>query len=206
MTMPMIINWGSIEAKINDCVENGSGRDKAKKFMDKAKKTGGVTTESGDHIIGAKEMREAVNGMVKIVKSETSGWPGGVAEAASTIGADAPIVANLNAYPSYGQTRIPLSFHTDLSRIGLYDGARNYLLYNVIAAWNNGWHADNVVYGVKSNGKWGWSLSDYPGDGYMQKAINTFNSTYGGKYHCRAKLSPVYDVRTVGNLKQFRKK
>lgn len=202
--MQMIINWGSIEKKTKECINNGSGKEKGKKFVDKAKKTGGVTTESGDHIIGTKEMKDAVRGMKRIVQSTTSSWPGSVASDAATIDSDGGISPNLSAYPRYGTTKVPMSFHADLSRIGYYDDADNAVLYNVIAAWNNGWHAKNPVYGISSSGRWKWSLTDYAGDHYLQKAVQEFNGSYGARYHCKATLSPMY-TGGGSNLKQFRR-
>lgn len=195
--MGATINWGSINAKTNSCIKSGSGKKKADEFIAKAKSTGGVKTSKGDLIVGAKEMAEAANAMTSIMAKSTSSWPGSLAEAGASLGVDGGISPNPN-----GKSIVNLSFKAELSRLGLYDGAKNAMLYNVIAAWNNGWHAGRPVYGLDNNNRYKWSWTDYPGDHYLQRAVDEFNSTYGGKYNCRAILSPMYNG-SGGNLKQF---
>ena len=76
----------------------------------------------------------------------------------------------------------------------LDDGNMGYGVDNIVALLNNGYHAQAYVYGYwDTAGKEIWSRKDREGLGFMQTAINTFNTDIGSKYGCTAKLSEKYE-------------
>lgn len=223
-------NWASIERKTDESIKSGSGKEKKDKFLRDAKLKGGKKTKSGDLIVGAKDMQTAANAMIRLVKSNTAGWPDSVAANAASIAVSGGISPNLG-----GDTVVPLSFTDSLMRAGLWGGGLNsgefpeenerYIpktaksksdpamhhgvnyspAINIIAMFNAGWHAKNHMYGTwPSRGVYVKSRKDYDGDHYLEKAIEAFNGKYGGKYNCTAKLADIYKSRRQRGLAQYR--
>ena len=202
-------NWASIEAKAQKAIDKSGTVDK---YMMDAKMKGGVKTASGQRVIGVSDMQEAANAMIKIVAQNTSGLPSSVASDGASLTINGGISPSL-----HGETKVGLSFAADLSRPGLhrldsfdvYPGSSHkgegyQPIYNIIALFNNGWNASNYVYGEwTSVGAWVRSKKSGPALQFMQKSRDTFNSSIGGKYNCKARLSPMY-TGGGANLMQFR--
>lgn len=63
---------------------------------------------------------------------------------------------------------------------------------NIVAIFNNGYTADNKVYG-HWHGKYISSLDKRQGSFFMQKAVDEFMAKYGSKYDVTVSLDPLYN-------------
>lgn len=93
--------------------------------------------------------------------------------------------------------RIDVWFDTDLSRTSLYNidpetGIKRYTgdgVDNIINLFDKGYSAAHTAYGYwESAGKYTVSRMNRPRLGFMEEAIDFFNSTKGKDYKCFAKL------------------
>lgn len=104
-------------------------------------------------------------------------------------------------------------FEDNLRRESLDDGINGYTgegIDNIVALFNNGYHASDYVYGwwdghqatastlfrsgsdIKANYAWVRSQKDREGLHFIQQAVDDFNGNYGAEYHVTATAGDVY--------------
>lgn len=161
------INMDSISDKIKSYSNSSEGKEKIKRTID-------IST-----------INEATQELVNMIKDNL---PLSIRDNVKIICSD-PDEVN-------GIWRVEINFDAEsVFRSSLLDdGNMGYGVDNIVALLNNGYHAQAYVYGYwDTAGKEIWSRKDRAAEGFMQTAINTFNTDIGIKYGCTAKLSEKYE-------------
>lgn len=188
----MGINMGSIMAKVNAFAKSSAGKRRIAAATGGAGGGGSVNLEER-----RAEMIAAGQEMVALLRQHASGagLPASVMDHIESFIALAPIIDD------DGSGSLAITMTSNPSRPSLYpekyDGA-----YNIVAIFNNGYEASNVVYGrpeVEVEGQlsidgffYAKSKQHRDGLGFMQDAVADFNAKFGGKYNVKAVLSGMY--------------
>lgn len=202
----MNINMSSIMSKTKAFSESPEGKRRMKACLEKYEKEGRASTGAGDKLITEKMMWEAVSKFIHVMKTAAADY-------------DLPesVMAHINGIESSGYiTKLPnnegyeihLSFSGDLHRDSLDNDLGYEGVDNIVALFNNGYHAKNYVFG------W-WNGHKATGDGvlrsgvgsdfayirskkerealrFIQQAVMDFNAGYGAKYGVIAVESTIY--------------
>lgn len=202
----MNINMSSIMSKTKAFSESPEGKRRMKACLEKYEKEGRASTGAGDKLITEKMMWEAVSKFIHVMKTTAADY-------------DLPesVMAHINGIESSGYiTKLPnnegyeihLSFSGDLHRDSLDNDLGYEGVDNIVALFNNGYHAKNFVYG------W-WDGHKATGDGvlrsgvdtdfayvrskkerealrFIQQAVMDFNASYGAEYGVTAVEGIIY--------------
>ena len=182
-----MIDAGAIMGKLQAYADTPAGKRKIKTFLNEARGSG-KTLASGKRIAGPREMSRMANALVDIIRQKL---PQQIASAGMTLTASAPVK------DSDGSYSVTLSFSTEaLHRDSLENDEHEYPgIRNIVALFNNGYHAKDYAYGWWNGHKptgaaiafslpgepyaWVRSRKDREGLYFMQEAVEAFNALYG---------------------------
>ena len=182
-------------------------------YIESCKNKGLKTTASGAKIVNEPEMIKAANILADSIISAASMFdiPETVMQNIKSISATKPYFGIDKKY------HIDLFFTDDLSRESLYSDVYEGIV-NIIALFNNGYLAQNLVYGfwdghrsitnsnilrspVGSNFTYTSSKISRPALQFMQYAVSDFNSKYGNKNGVVVILDDIYsEIPTVSSI------
>lgn len=192
-----MISNDMIMSKLQAYANSTSGKKKMKGCIDDVRKSG-KGLASGDKIADINTMSIMANDLVEMIRQRL---PASIAEVGGALVAHTPV-----RHPD-GSYTVTLSFsgrsaHRDslLNSLG-YDG-----IDNIVALFNNGYHAKNYVYGWWDVKGVGVSRSLAADDDYtrirsrkerealqfMQDAEAEFNTKYGAEYNVIVQLGSDY--------------
>lgn len=196
----MAINEADIMGRLQAYAKTAAGKKRMKECIENAQNTG-KPLASGTVVIGKTKMTEMANAFADMIRRRL---PESISEVGNTLSVSEP---TKNPDGSY---EVVLCFdHNALHRDSLesdfgYDG-----IDNIVALFNNGYHARNYVYGWWNNhkpsgesvyrsgigeGDYAWVRSKKEREAlqFMQDATSEFNSTYGTKYNVTVQLGIDY--------------
>ena len=202
----MNINMGSIMSKMRAFSESPKGKKRMKACLEMYEKEGRASTAAGDKLLTEKMMWEAVSKFIHVMKITAADYdlPESVMEHINGLESSGLITK----LPNDGGYEIHLSFSGDLHRDSLENDLGYEGIDNIVALFNNGYHARNYVYG------W-WDNHKATGDGvlrsgydskfayvrsrkerealrFIQQAVINFNANYGTEYGVTAVESAIY--------------
>lgn len=186
-------------AKLQAYASTAAGKRRMKDYINDARDNS-RRLASGQQMVGPKQMAEMANALVGIIRRKL---PQQIAEVGNTLVASAPVK---NPDGSYSVT---LSFSTEALHRDSLDNDLGYEgINNIVALFNNGYHAKNYVYGwweghrpigeAISRGlgdedyAWVRSQKEREGLHFMQEAAEEFNAAYGVKYNVFVQLGSDY--------------
>lgn len=191
-------------AKINSFLQRwantAEGKERIKAFVIKARLSG-KPTASGETLVGDREMRAMAADFISILQQN---MPAQLEGAASTL--DYSNVRQIND----GYLEIVISFDPDaLHKESLYDEGYPKGLENIVALFNNGYHAKNYVYGwweghsptgtalersSSDDGDFAWVRSRKEREplNFIQDTVAEFNARYGTKYGATVEVGSDY--------------
>jgi len=194
-----MISESAIMSKLKAYANTPSGKRKMRACINEARDSG-KRLASGEVVVGPKQMTEMANALADMIRARL---PESIAEVGNTLKVIPP---KKNADGSY---EVVLRFDTDALRRESLDNDLGYDgIDNIVALFNNGYHAKNYVYGWWENhSPTGDAVArSLPGDEYawvrsekereplqfMQEAAAEFNSIYGAKYGVIVQLGSDY--------------
>lgn len=189
----MKINTGAIMGKVGNYVSSSAGR---KKISNSLNGTGSGNS-CGDLELRRLEMIMAGREMVALLRQHaaSAGLPASVMSHMESFIAGAPMIKD------DGSGSVAISMSSDPSRPSMYPEKYSGI-NNIVAIFNNGYDAGNVVYGkpeVEIEGQlsidgffYTKSKQHRDGLGFMQSAVAEFNAKCGGKYNVTAVLGGPY--------------
>lgn len=199
------INMASIMNKVGAYSRSVNGKLRMQECIQNYTKEGRQKTEAGGRIISDADMLIAANKMIEFLRG-----------AAMACGLPASVMRHFDSLEASGIEKMPdgssvvyVRFGGDLHRESLYpegyDGVNN-----IVALLNNGYHARDYVYGSwDGHSPTGESIMDLTrttdfsayirsrkdreGLGFIQQAIQNFNSAYGSEYNVTAVAGDDYN-------------
>ena len=195
-----MISDSDIMKKLNAYAKTPTGKKRMGTCLKKAQETG-KPLASGEVVPSKKHMSEMASALVEMIRRR---FPASIADVGNTLTATKPI------RKSDGSYEVTLKFdHGSLHRDSLendlgYDG-----IDNIVALFNNGYHAKNYVYGWwnghrptgesvyrsgSTQGEYAWIRSEKEREAlqFMQEAVEEFNTVYGSKYDVTVQLGSDY--------------
>lgn len=194
-----MISEVEIQRRLNQYVMTEAGKRKIDACIREHRQTGRPLA-NGEIVIGPKEMTEMADALIGMIQRRI---PEAIAQAGQTLRSTQPVKRADGSY------RVEVRF----DKAALHrDSLENDLGYegidNIVALFNNGYHAKNYVYG------W-WDGHSATGDGvlrsgpsgdfawvksrrerepllFMQEAVDEFNTVYGDRYHVVVDLASDY--------------
>lgn len=207
----MSINMSSIMSKVTAYSNTKECQERMDDYIDQCIAVGRTETYSGETIITTQVMHRAA---IKLVQ--------GIIDAAASCDLPPSVMRNISSLSctapydtGNGEYRVDLFFTDDLSRESLYSDMYDGVV-NIIALFNNGYLAQDYVYGwwdghkqtgdnniLRANAfddfAYARSKLYRPALQFMQAAINDFNDKLGNLYHAVAILDDIYtETPTVG--------
>lgn len=172
----------------------------------------GKRTAAGSEVLTITDMSVKADELVLSVKRAAQGF---AAESGAIYGIPPHVMAEIDTLSHTAPTELPggdycvdLYFAGNLHRDSLDDSYSG--VDNIIALFNNGYHASNYVYGFwdghsytgeynalrsgfGNNFAYVRSRKDRPQLHFMQAAVNDFNRNYTARYGAKAVLSDEYE-------------
>lgn len=190
------VNIGKIMNKVNHFSAQKSCRERMKNTIDRYRIAGVGHSKAGDKITTEKDMTKAAETLIEALRSVASSYdlPESVLSHFDSLRYSQPVVSGDYA-------KVDIRFDDDLHRNSLYPEKYPEGVDNIIALFNNGYKADNYVYGVWQNhsataggrsdkeGAYIRSRLSRGGLSFMQRAVEDFNQSYGAKYNVTAVLN-----------------
>lgn len=188
------INLNSVMSKVTKFSKSKKGKEKIKECLDGYRSEGVTTTAAGSKLLTDEGMIEMANVMIQSLKNIANSYATQSDENSSDDAHGIPnsilakhfdtLYASNIQKNSDGTSVIYINFGGDLSRDSLYKEKYGGV-DNIIAIFNNGYHAKNYVYGY-------WhdqpthSRKNRDGLHFIQQAISDFNDVYGNRYNVTA--------------------
>jgi hypothetical protein len=217
----MGLNMASIMKKVNAWAKSPAGMARCDKAIQVAIKTNGGVLKSGKKVLSDQMVEDAVNKFIHtlVVSAESHGVPASVLNHLLTADSG-KLWYEQTKFGSY-QGVVYIYFGGDMSRPSIYpemyydedeSGGQHNALHNIVALFNNGYHARDYVYGYWDNHSYkpiGESWNSYRsahnllGEGYsayirsrkdreglyfIQQAVDDFNGNYGSMYNATASI------------------
>lgn len=200
----MSINMGSIMSKVTAYSKTEECKERMRDYIDQCIAVGRAETYSGETIITTQVMQRAA---IKLIR--------GIIDTAASYDLPPSVMHNINSLSCTapymvkdGEYRVDIFFTDDLSRESLYSEMYDGVI-NVIALFNNGYLAQDYVYGwwdghkqtgdnniLRANAfddfAYARSKLYRPALQFMQAAINDFNDKLGNLYNAVAILDGIY--------------
>jgi hypothetical protein len=198
----------SIMKKVNGFAASPAGQAKIQHYMEGQLANGKRTTASGAKIISQDRMMAAADEFIRIMGKTWMSYslPTSVEKHISemTVGSARMTVSGME---------LPLFFVGDLHRDSLL-AATDYESYsgewgaytgdgidNIVALFNNGYHASAHVYGwweshadgAFTKSRWIRSRKDREALHFIQQAADDFNANYGSKYNVTVSIADIYE-------------
>jgi len=203
------INMSSIMSKVGAYSRSVSGKLRMKECIDKYAADGKGKTAGGGKVMTETDMLEAGAKLIQVLQetARACDLPQSIMQHFNSLECSKPIKM------PYGSTLMYVYFEDNLRRESLDDGINGYTgegIDNIVALFNNGYHASDYVYGwwdghqatastlfrsgsdIKANYAWVRSQKDREGLHFIQQAVDDFNGNYGAEYHVTATAGDVY--------------
>lgn len=195
-----MISESAIMNKLQAYAKTASGKRRMKAYIDDARESG-RTLASGEVVIGVKQMSEMANALIDMIQRR---MPESIAEVGRTLTSSVPEKRPDGSYEVVLRFD-PGTLHRDSLENDLgYDG-----IDNIVALFNNGYHAKNYVYGwwnghsptgnsltmgVTGDEGYAWVRSEKEREPlqFMQDAATEFNAIYGSRYGVTVQLGSDY--------------
>lgn len=201
----MNINIDSIMSKVSAYAQSSAGKEKMNKRIQQYVSSGVKQTAAGDKILTEDKMWEAVSKFLYVMRVT-----------AAEYGLPESVMEHINGLESAGQIRktpdgyeIALYFAGDLHRDSLDNDLGYEGVDNIVALFNNGYHARNYVYGwwdghkatgdgvlrsgVGTDFAWIRSKKEREPLHFIQQAVHDFNANYGADYGVTAIAGAAYE-------------
>lgn len=181
------INMASIMSKVNAYMNSDEGQERATRVVDAYIKNGKKVTAGGGKVLTIDEMKRLANKLAQQVGAMANGRVSdSVDDVISSLEPGEPVKVGDLEYV------IELTFTGNKERQSLMPETYDPI-ENIVALMNNGYDAPNAKY-VHGywHGRYTHGLPTRVGIGFMQAAVNDFNSTYG-HLGVHAELSPEYE-------------
>ncbi len=202
----MSIDIASIMGKVRAYSQTPAGKAKMKEAVERMRREGRTRTAAGSRLMSPAEMESAALRLADAIRKAAQSYdlPASVMNNVNSLAATKPYQTE------DGGWRVDLYFTDDLSRESLYPEEYEGGVANIIALFNNGYLANDFVYGwwdghkptgeeskIRSgtveNSAFVRSRLARPGLQFMQKAVEDFNATVGKATGARAVLAPIYE-------------
>ena len=203
------INMSSIMSKVGAYSRSVSGKLRMKECIDKYAADGKGKTAGGGKVMTETDMLEAGAKLIQVLQetARACDLPQSIMQHFNSLECSKP-----SKMPD-GSTLMYVYFEDNLRRESLDDGINGYTgegIDNIVALFNNGYHASDYVYGwwdghqatastlfrsgsdIKANYAWVRSQKDREGLHFIQQAVDDFNGNYGAEYHVTATAGDVY--------------
>lgn len=195
-----MISDSAIMGKVKAYAKTPAGKKRMEACIKKAQESG-KQLASGEKVISKKQMSEMADALVEMIRRRL---PESIADVGNTLTPTKPLKKKNGDYEIVLQFD-PASLHRDSLENDLgYDG-----IDNIVALFNNGYHAKNYVYGWwnghrptgdsiyrsgTAQGDYAWVRSEKERESlqFMQDAVEEFNTVYGEKYGVTVKLGSDY--------------
>lgn len=201
----MNINIDSIMSKVSAYAQSSAGKEKMNKRIQQYVSSGVKQTAAGGKILTEDKMWEAVSKFLYVMRVT-----------AAEYGLPESVMEHINGLESAGQIRktpdgyeIALYFEGDLHRDSLDNDLGYEGVDNIVALFNNGYHARNYVYGwwdghkatgdgvlrsgVGTDFAWVRSKKEREPLHFIQQAVHDFNANYGADYGVTAVAGTAYE-------------
>lgn len=182
--MGYTINEVAIQNKVRAYGKTTAGRKLTEQVIRTMMETGVSLCKITGNVIDEAQMMEAANKMKSILSQYATGLPPSVQAIVDNIS-----IGSLRNIGS-GQYQIDLSFQGSFTRPSLVPSKYGYV-DNIVALFNNGYYARDVVW-VKHFGVSIGSRQERVGLHFVNRAVDTFNSTCGAQYNAKAEASWEY--------------
>lgn len=204
--MKININLGSIMQKVSAYSSTTDGKARMQACIEDYRKRGVTQTGGGSRIISEDDMRMAAYKLIDVMRmtAQSHDLPASVMEHFDSL--EASSVIDLRD----GTRVIYIYFRDDLNRESLYSDGYDDGVKNIVALLNNGYQANDYVYGYwdghKPTGESRFdgrsidtdayirSRKDREGLQFIQQAIMDFNGNYGSEYNVTAYASDEYEA------------
>lgn len=202
------INMSSIMSKVGAYSRSVSGKLRMKECIDKYASDGKNKTAGGGKVRTEEDMMLAADKMISILRSTARSYdlPASVMSHFDSLDCSRPY-----RMPDGGMV-VYVYFEDDLSRESLENGENGYTgegINNIIALFNNGYHAKDYVYGWwnghqphgealsrsldgREDFAWVRSKKDRDGLYFIQQAVRDFNGNYGHEFDVTATAGDDY--------------
>lgn len=192
-------------SKVSAYAQSSAGKEKMNKRIQQYVSSGVKQTAAGDKILTEDKMWEAVSKFLYVMRVT-----------AAEYGLPESVMEHINGLESAGQIRktpdgyeIALYFEGDLHRDSLDNDLGYEGVDNIVALFNNGYHARNYVYGwweghkatgdgvlrsgVGTDFAWVRSKKEREPLHFIQQAVHDFNANYGADYGVTAVAGTAYE-------------
>lgn len=195
-----MINQATLEKKLEQWKNSPAGKKRIEKYLEDRRKSG-LPLANGKHVVGQKEMIEMANALIAIIKERL---PDSIASVGDSLKYTSPIKQADGGYKVMVQFDKTALHRDSLENDRGYDG-----IDNIVALFNNGYHAKNYAYGWwkghkslsrsgefhdSADDEYAWVRSQKEREAlhFMQDAEAAFNSLYGAKYNVMVELGSDY--------------
>lgn len=193
------VNIDGIMSLVKSWAKTSSGKKTMEEAIEEMRKSGREKTAGGSALMTVEKMHAVAEELINDLRDRAMMYemeqliPHTITELFGSLRYSAVYEQNNGEY----NYRIDVWFDAYLSRISLYNidpvtGIRRYTgdgVDNIINLFDKGYDATHTVYGYWDNaGKYTHSRMNRPRLGFMEEAIDFFNSTKGKDYKCFAKL------------------
>lgn len=191
--------------KVKAFSESPEGKKRMQACIDTYRKESRNTTAAGSKVLTEKDMWEAVSKFIYVMRTTAAeyGLPESVMEHINEMESSGRIIKMPDGF------RICLYFQGDLHRDSLDNDLGYEGIDNIVALFNNGYHARNYVYGwwdghrptgesisrslYNDDFAWVRSRKEREPLQFIQKAVHVFNNNYGAKYGVTAVAGMAYE-------------
>lgn len=194
------MNFERILSKVEEWRNSSQGQAKIKQLLDENAKAG-KPLSNGRYVFSDSRMRHMSDALVRMIRRRL---PTSIADVGDTLSYSAPVEIEPGVY------QVVLSFDADTIHRDSLDNDLGYEgIDNIVALFNNGYRAENRVYGWWNNHKpttsdvsyrsgygateaWVPSKQERPALHFMQDAIREFEALYGKRYGVEIILGAEY--------------
>lgn len=185
-----MISESAIMGKLQAYANSTTGKKRMKEVIESAQRTGRPLA-SGEMVVSVKQMTDMANALADMIRRRL---PESIADVGSTLVSTVPVKRPDGSYEVVLKFDLSALHRDSLDNDLGYDG-----ISNIVALFNNGYHAKNYVYGwweghrptgesvFRSGplqGDYAWVRSEKEREAlqFMQDAVAEFNTVYGSKY------------------------
>lgn len=194
-----MISESAIMGKLQAYANTSVGKKRMKDCIQNARDTG-KPLASGEEVVGKKQMLEMANALAGMIRKRL---PASIAKVGETLTVSNPVRRPDGSYEVILRFDSSALHRDSLGNDLGYDG-----IDNIVALFNNGYHAKNYVYGwwnghrptgdsvyrSGTTGDYAWVRSEKEREAlqFMQDAEDEFNATYASKYGVVVQLGSDY--------------
>lgn len=194
-----MISESAIMGKLQAYANTSVGKKRMKDCIQNARDTG-KPLASGEEVVGKKQMLEMANALAGMIRKRL---PASIAEVGETLTVSNPVRRPDGSYEVILRFDSSALHRDSLENDLGYDG-----IDNIVALFNNGYHAKNYVYGwwnghrptgdsvyrSGATGDYAWVRSEKEREAlqFMQDAEAEFNAIYASKYGVVVQLGSDY--------------